>query len=240
MDSQSQVRYETRRGQLQQYFDITALDNWKQLTSNTPVSRIRQTVRDGRDAMRKVLLEGLPEDLSGSRLLDAGCGTGALAMAAAERGAAVTAIDLSANLIDLAATRAAEIGRQTSVSGSVTFNSGDMLADSWGEFDHTVCMDSLIHYEMEDTLGALARLASRSRKSLQFTVAPANRLLLAMHRVGQWLPRQSRSPDIQPLPIDKLEQSLVRLFGPYGWQIDYSHRVSSGFYKSHAFRLVKA
>ena len=190
--------------------------------------------------MRELLLSGLPQDLTGSQLLDAGCGTGALAMAAAERGAEVTAIDLSANLVQLAASRAAEIQRAQPIAGRITFDSGDMLANHWGEFDHTVCMDSLIHYEMADTLGALARLASRTRSSLQFTVAPANPLLRAMHRVGQWLPRQSRSPDIQPLSIPALTDAIHQMLGVHGWQVDYSKRVSSGFYTSHAFRLVKA
>ena len=42
--------------------------------------RIRATVRAGRDQMRAQLLDWLPADLSGLRLLDAGCGTGALAV----------------------------------------------------------------------------------------------------------------------------------------------------------------
>jgi magnesium-protoporphyrin O-methyltransferase len=41
------------------------------------------------------LLDWLPQDLHGLRILDAGCGTGALAMEAAHRGASVVAIDLS-------------------------------------------------------------------------------------------------------------------------------------------------
>ncbi len=38
-------------------------------------------------------------------MLDAGCGTGALAVEAARRGAEVVAIDLSATLVDLARER---------------------------------------------------------------------------------------------------------------------------------------
>jgi magnesium-protoporphyrin O-methyltransferase len=40
-------------------------------------------VRAGRDEMRNLLLSWLPDDLSGKRLLDAGCGTGAFAVEAA-------------------------------------------------------------------------------------------------------------------------------------------------------------
>ncbi|MFM7698335.1 MAG: methyltransferase domain-containing protein, partial [Limnohabitans sp.] len=97
--------YVTRRGQIETYFDRTAAKAWEVLTSNAPVGRIRTTVRLGRDQMRSTLLSWLPEDMTGLRLLDAGCGTGALAQAAMQRGAQVIAIDLSPTLVNLARDR---------------------------------------------------------------------------------------------------------------------------------------
>ena len=64
--------YDTRRGELTTYFDRTAVEAWSRLTSDAPVSRIRATVRAGRDAMRATLLSWLPADMTGLRLLDAG------------------------------------------------------------------------------------------------------------------------------------------------------------------------
>jgi len=72
------IHYQERRGQLQTYFDRTAVDAWARLTSTAPVSRIRATVRAGRDRMRNTLLGYLPANLTARTLLDAGCGTGAL------------------------------------------------------------------------------------------------------------------------------------------------------------------
>ena len=46
------VSYQTRRDEIETYFDRTAADAWAALTSDAPVSRIRRTVRRGRDAMR--------------------------------------------------------------------------------------------------------------------------------------------------------------------------------------------
>ena len=63
--------YVNRRSQLEHYFDRTAAETWSRLTSDAPVSRIRATVRAGRDRMRATLLEWLPADLAGVRLLDA-------------------------------------------------------------------------------------------------------------------------------------------------------------------------
>ena len=116
------VSYETRRDEIETYFDRTAADAWAALTSDAPVSRIRRTVRLGRDAMRETLLSWLPEDLTGSTLIDAGCGTGVLAIESAQRGAEVVAVDLSPTLVNLARERF----RQLDQDLDVTFLVGDM------------------------------------------------------------------------------------------------------------------
>src|SRR5215470_76005 len=152
------LSYLERRGQLETYFDRTAADAWSKLTSEAPVSRIRATVRAGRDGMRRTLLDWLPGDLRGVRVLDAGCGTGALAAEAARRGACVVAIDLSPTLIGLARQRVA----CRHGDGSIEFLSGDMLDPGLGRFDHVVAMDSLIHYGLRDKLHALTSLAERT------------------------------------------------------------------------------
>ena len=79
------LSYQRRRGQLETYFDRTAVEAWSRLTSDAPVGSIRATVRAGRARIRNILLGWLPADLRGARLLDAGCGTGALAIEAARR-----------------------------------------------------------------------------------------------------------------------------------------------------------
>jgi len=161
-------RYATRREQLEQYFDRTAVDAWKRLTSDAPVSGIRATVREGRDQMRATLLSWLPEDLTGRRVLDAGCGTCALAVEAAKRGAHVLAVDLSPNLVQLAQDR---IGDDVG-TGHIDYRVGDMFDAAWGEFDHVVGMDSLIHYHASDVVRVLAGMAARTRHSMLFTFAP--------------------------------------------------------------------
>ena len=93
--------YAERRSQLTTYFDRTAVEAWARLTSDAPVSKIRATVRAGRDTTRSTLLSWLPDDLTGKRILDAGCGTGALSVEAARRGAEVVAIDVSPTLVGL-------------------------------------------------------------------------------------------------------------------------------------------
>ena len=113
-----------RRGELQTYFDRTAVDAWKRLTSDAPVGRIRATVRAGRDAMRVTLLSWLPDDMRGLRLLDAGCGKGALVGGGAPRGADVVAVDISPTLVGSGERTRGSAAR---APDSIAFAVGDML-----------------------------------------------------------------------------------------------------------------
>jgi magnesium-protoporphyrin O-methyltransferase len=222
--------YVARRGELEAYFDRTAVEAWKRLTSDAPVNRIRATVRAGRDAMRSRLLSWLPQDLRGQRLLDAGCGTGALAMEAARRGAEVIAVDLSLTLIALAQERAPRnLG-----AGRVTFAVGDMLDPAFGRFDHVVAMDSLIHYEGADIARTLAALAPRVDGKLIFTIAPRTAALAAMHALGQFFPRGNRSPAIAPIALPALERHMASQKALDDWRIAQSGKIVSGFYISQA------
>ncbi len=227
--------YEARRGQIEQYFDRTAVKAWEQLTSTAPVGRIRASVRAGRDRMRATLLQCLGADLRGQRVLDAGCGTGALALEAARRGAHVVAIDLSPQLVDVARRRVAEVQGTSTLAGHIEWASGDMMDPALGAFDHVVAMDSLIHYDEADMVRLLAAWAPRARRSMVFTFAPRTPLLAAMRAVGQYFPKGNRSPWIEPVAEKSLRQRLkadVPGFAP-----GYSQRIASGFYTSQALEL---
>jgi magnesium-protoporphyrin O-methyltransferase len=221
------ARYAEYRGQLTTYFDSTARKAWVDLTSDAPVSGIRATVRAGRDRMRATLLSWLPEDLSGRRLLDAGCGTGALAVEAARRGADVVAIDVSQGLIEVARERAPE-------SLAIDWRVGDLLDPALGRFDHVVAMDSLIHYPMADIVGVTGALAERAQ-TLSFTFAPSSPLLATMHMAGKLFPRGNRSPAIKPVSETRLRRTLAERLP--GHRIAHGERVASGFYTSHALMV---
>ena len=228
--------YHRRRGEIETYFDRTAAAAWSRLTSDAPVSGIRATVRAGRDRMRATLLGFLPDDLRGCRLLDAGCGTGALAVEAARRGADVVAVDLSPTLVALAQERLpSSLG-----AGRITFKAGDMLDPGLGSFDHIVAMDSIIHYSLEDTVHVLSRLAAMSRSSIHFTYAPRTPALAAMHTVGKLFPRGDRSPAIVPHATAALYKAVSRDEKLKEWGLARNARVSSGYYISHAQELKRA
>jgi magnesium-protoporphyrin O-methyltransferase len=227
--------YQSRRSQIENYFDRTAADAWARLTSDAPVSGIRATVRAGRDEMRSTLLSWLPADLSGKRLLDAGCGTGAFAIEAARRGAQVLAIDVSPSLIKIARERSEGLVPE----GSIIHEVGDMLDGQLGFFDHVVAMDSLIHYHPDDMVQSLASLAPRIRQSILMTFAPKTPLLAVMHLVGRAFPRGDRAPAIEPVAERNLKARITGEGQLMSWKLGQDRRVSSGFYTSHALELIR-
>jgi magnesium-protoporphyrin O-methyltransferase len=221
--------YLTRRTEIETYFDRTAAAAWAKLTSDAPVSGIRATVRAGRDRMRATLLSYLPDDLSGLRVLDAGCGTGALAVEAAKRGAHVTAIDLSPQLVAVARERLPD-------DLKINFLSGDMLDPDLGAFDYVVAMDSIIHYQTRDMVDMITGLSAMARKGMVFTFAPRTAPLAVMHAVGKLFPRGDRSPAIEPQRPQALRSALS---GVKHMKLGRSERVATSFYISEAQELIR-
>ena len=229
------AQYLQRRNELETYFDRTAIAAWSRLTSDAPLGRIRATVRAGRDEMRQTLLSWLPQDLRGARLLDAGCGTGALSIDVARRGADVVAVDISPALVQIASGRVpADVSPR-----AIRFTAGDMLDPTLGKFDFVVAMDSVIHYRPGDVVRIYGGLASRTVHSLLVTFAPRTPALTLMHTIGRAFPRQNRAPAIEPVT----EENLKRLIWDHpvleDWSFGRSRRVTSGFYKSHALELLR-
>ncbi|MCU4652328.1 magnesium protoporphyrin IX methyltransferase [Roseibacterium sp. SDUM158016] len=217
--------YGATRDRVEEYFDRTATRTWERLTSDAPVSGIRQTVREGRDRMREIMLSRLPADLAGRRVLDAGCGTGAMTEELARRGAHVTAIDISPQLVEIARNRMPE-----HLLGQITFTSGDMLSADLGDFDHVMAMDSMIYYTADDLGQALAGLSRRVSQSIVFTVAPRTPFLMAFFTVGKLFPRSDRSPTMIPHAPRQIAAKAA-LHGGTG-SVSEVERVSRGFYIS--------
>jgi magnesium-protoporphyrin O-methyltransferase len=234
--------YSQRRSDIEAYFDRTAAEAWRRLTSDAPVSRIRATVRAGRDRMRTTLLDWLPADLSNACILDAGCGTGAFAVEAASRGAHVVAIDIAGTLVDLARARwqethSAEAG--PACFGSIDFRVGDMIDPALGRFDHVVAMDSLIHYAPADMVQMVGKLSALAERSVLFTFAPRTPALSLMHAIGRFFPRQDRAPAIEPVDGGALRRHLAAEPALFGWKLGRTTRIDSQFYTSQAMELQR-
>ena len=223
-----QETYLSKRDRLENYFNKGSREAWSQLTSNEPVSFIRNVVRKGRAKMQEKILYNLPNDLSGFRILDAGCGTGSLSRMLGERGAEVVGVDISEGLIEIAKSRSAQ-------NKNLKFFAGDMNEPSFGHFDYVVAMDSLIHYDSEDIERSLSQFSSRVNCSIIFTVVPKTPLLSLKLELGRLFPKSDRSPIVAPVT----ERNLVDLCSSVGRnKVRKLCRVKSSFYISEAWELM--
>jgi SAM-dependent methyltransferase len=105
----------------------------------------------------RILVEFLG-DVSQQRILDLGAGTGRAALALAKRGARVTAVDASTEMLAVAQRRAADSDL------SIAFEQGDAHALSFPNrsFDSVVCLRLLMHVpDWRQSLSELCRVANR-------------------------------------------------------------------------------
>ena len=223
-----QNTYLAKRASLENYFNEVSSDAWDKLTSNEPVSFVRQLVREGRQKMLLAILDKLPQDLKGTRILDAGCGTGILSRMLDERGAEVVGVDISDKLVELAKNRSRSHRK-------IEYFSGDMNEHSFGNFDYIIAMDSLIHYSTEDVISSIADFSSRANNSVLFTVIPSTFFLNSKLLLGKFFPKSERSPEVVPIEWGQLEQLEALKINASLTKIK---RIKSFFYVSEAWELA--
>jgi magnesium-protoporphyrin O-methyltransferase len=223
------MNYNQTLSRVETYFDKTALKTWERLTSKAPVSRVRESVRRGRDDMRMKLISQLPSDLSGAKVLDAGCGTGQLSEELALRGCQVFAADISPSLVNVARSRI-----PNHLHKNIEFITGDMVNPNLGNFDYVIAMDSLIYYSKTDLMSLLVELSSRTSHSIFFTLAPKTMLLMIMWYLGKIAPKGDRSPVMVPQSLKAISRELDA-----NLQLIDLGVINSGFYISHAIGCRK-
>lgn len=132
----------------------------------------------------------LQEIHPGERLLDVGCGTGTLAVAAARAGAEVVAIDRSPSMLALAREKASAGGL------AIDIREGDVAFLALGEERFDVASATFVLSELSGDLAALAvrRMAGVLRPGGRLIIAdeappapPVLRLLSAIQRGVQWV-----------------------------------------------------
>jgi SAM-dependent methyltransferase len=110
-------------------------------------------------------------DVSGRRILDAGCGSGPLSAALRDKGALVTGFDVSAAMVDLARQK---LGDDADLHVA---DLGAPLAFADAEFDDVVV--SLVLHYLKDWAGPLAEL----RRALK----PGGRLILSVNHLAAYV-----------------------------------------------------
>jgi len=141
------------------YADPATAERFDALRFGGPIGRL---IADAQEQQ----IAGFLSPLDGQRVLDVGTGTGRAAIALARRGALVTGVDASAEMLQVAERRAREaLGRRSpgEGGGAVTFVRGDAhhLEFPDRSFDAVVCLRVLMHTpDWRASLRELCRVAA--------------------------------------------------------------------------------
>ena len=145
----------TRHYSYELYADPAMAESFDAMRFSGPIGRLLA------ESQEQVIAAFL-EPLAGTRILDVGTGTGRAAIALASRGARVTGIDASPQMLVVARRRAAHAGAE------VEFAEGDAhkLAFPERAFDSVVCLRVLMH--TPDWRASLAELCRVSAHRVVF------------------------------------------------------------------------
>jgi ubiquinone/menaquinone biosynthesis C-methylase UbiE len=132
------------------YADVSMAERFHALRFGGPIGRLIA------DTQAEVIA-GFLAPLPGRRVLDVGTGTGRAAIAMARRGAEVTAVDASSEMLAVARREAARAG----VTVSFAREDAHQLSFTAGSFDATVCLRVLMHTpDWRQSLAELCRVSA--------------------------------------------------------------------------------
>jgi ubiquinone/menaquinone biosynthesis C-methylase UbiE len=157
------------------------------------------------------ILDRLAREFPGAPVLDAGCGTGVLSLALAERGFEVTAVDHSPEMLAIARRKASEAG----LSPRIRFEEGDVTRLPFADesFAGATAQGVLHHVaDTEASLGELKRVVKGggfvfiSEPCLEQT--PLSKAAEAALRVARPVKRRLRPSTHHPVP-ETVEKPLA-------------------------------
>lgn len=218
-----------------EYFNNTGFDRWNRIYSDSEdVNDVQQDIRKGHLATINKILSWFDDDgdAPGMKVADAGCGVGSLAIPLAQRGALVSATDISDAMVRETTARAeGELGDKIS---NLTVNVSD-LENISGRYDTVCCIDVLIHYPSEKLPHMIDHLTALSTRRVILTFAPQNPFLAVLKKVGELFPGQSKATRAYLHSEDAIEEALKTC----GFRIERRDQSSTKFYYSRILEGVR-
>lgn len=190
------------------YADPAMAERFESTRFGGPIGRLLADTQEAQIAAFLAPVEG-------RRILDVGTGTGRAAIALARRGAVVTGVDASAEMLQVADRRARE------AAVNVTFSRGDAHHLKFGDrsFDAVVCLRVLMHTpDWRTSLHEICRVAA-SRVVIDY---PSRRSAASVeaatrHLASWFLPRVEAYRVFGPAAIR-------RAFADEGFRVASEHR----------------
>ncbi|NTV03240.1 MAG: magnesium protoporphyrin IX methyltransferase [Chlorobiaceae bacterium] len=231
MDSSS-FNVEEHKKMLQSYFNGQGFQRWASIYGSDKLSTVRSTVRQGHAVMMDKAFEWLQGTglKKGSKVLDAGCGTGLFTIRLAKNGYLVKAADIASQMVN----KTREDAEKAGVAGNIEFEVNSIESVS-GSFDAVVCFDVLIHYPAEGFANAFTNLSGLTQGPVIFTYAPYNKILAFQHWLGGFFPKKERRTTIQMIRDEEMQRVLKEL----GLKVVNRQKISFGFYHTMLMQVAR-
>jgi magnesium protoporphyrin O-methyltransferase len=215
------------------YFETSGFSRWTAIYGQGGIPPIWRVIRDGHDLALERVIEWIQDD--GARTaLDAGCGTGVLAMRLSDAGYAVDGFDVSAPMVSFARYNTKDRGLGTPPQ----FFVGDIAAldPKKQTYDLVCCLDVLFHYPYAECTAMLKKLADLSSHKIIGSFALATAFNTFWMEIGKrFFHQKNRMTNLHLMTYDQVEQVLYRA----GLRMTRTHRVKKFFYDSFVFEAVR-
>lgn len=233
MSTPSSFNVEEHKKMLQSYFNGQGFQRWASIYGNDKLSTVRSTVRQGHAVMMDKAFEWLQKTglKTGSKVLDAGCGTGLFTIRLAKSGYLVKAADIASQMVN----KTKEDAEKAGVAGNIEFEVSSIESVS-GSYDAVVCFDVLIHYPAEGFANAFTNLSRLTKGPMIFTYAPYNKILAFQHWIGGFFPKKERRTTIQMIR----DEEMQRVLGKLGLKVVNRQKISFGFYHTMLMQVARA
>ena len=219
------VRLADDKAEVEEYFNNEGFNRWNKIYSDSDeVNKVQMDIRDGHAQTVDKVLAWLDADgsASGATFCDAGCGVGSLSLPLAQRGAKVSASDISAAMVGECSRRAGAAGLELADAKTSDLESLD------GNYDTVTCIDVMIHYPTDKMVGLVDKLCALSKDKIYVSFAPKTPQLAVLKKVGSLFPGPSKATRAY---LHK-EEDVVAALAKNGFKVDRSHLTSQNFYFS--------
>lgn len=232
---QSTDERESELATVRNYFNSEGFSRWNKIYSDSDeVNKVQLDIRTGHDQTISKILKWFDDDsntpglgVKDKTLCDCGCGVGSLAIPLLERGAIVSASDISSSMVDEAERRT-----PSHLKTKANFFTSD-LESVTGKYDTVCCVDVAIHYPTEQFKDMIGSLCDLSERRLIFSFAPKTWYFTGLKKFGELFPGPSKATRAYLHEEKIVEEELSKR----GFKIERREFTGTNFYFSTLFEV---
>eukprot|EP00892_Ulva_mutabilis_P007109 jgi/Ulvmu1/4770/UM020_0055.1 len=224
---------------VKEYFETSGFERWNKIYGTTDdVNKVQKDIRDGHAQTVEKVVNWFEAQggVKGKTVCDCGCGTGSLAVPVALSGAALTASDISASMVQEAERRYKEAlaAGATAPETAPVWEAMDLESAS-GQYDVVTCLDVMIHYPQGKADAMIEHLCSLSSDKLIISFAPKTWYYSALKRIGELFPGPSKATRAYLHREDDVEAALAKA----GFKVVQKEMTATQFYFSRLFEAQR-